>query len=59
MATLAIYYDPKDRITLDHSRMPRDVSAACLHVEEPEDDEHLEALAQQLARLLLTQTKAA
>ena len=57
MATLAVYYDRYNRLALDHSRMPRGIIAGVLNVEEPTDGEHLEALAQQLARLLLAQIK--
>jgi hypothetical protein len=58
MATLAVYYDPRSRLKLDYSHMPHDVAAAMISFEgPPDDDEHLEALAQQLARLLLAQIK--
>ena len=56
MATLAVYYDRYNRLALDHSRMPRGVVSGVLNVEEPTDGD-LEALAQQLARLLLAQIK--
>lgn len=54
MAQLVIYYDPKDRLQTGHERFPSEIMHASIKFERvSEDPEELEAMAKELASLLL------